>query len=319
MNQIASVTSSLSTERPPSKVEILETKTIIRPDGYALPNYGAVSVTVLRNGIRANGFGEGIGHDAHKKALSEAIERSMLVEFREQTGSTENSNGWACHLTSALATNAAIFELIERHVALTSWQAGGPFFAVPEILWPEELCRWRWANGPRPEFFDLKILLSESMNKMCISALLFNDRGNFVSGHASGLNLGDVILSATAACFRTAHAALRLEHFTDVMSLHAGRSNCLYEPATHSLAYAYGASIPNEVSLVYASSAEIREKWQTHVDAFHRLSASDFSVMLFPVEGRVVARVKNQKFQNVFWGPNPSGSNFKKISPHCVG
>lgn len=319
MRQRASAIGSASIETSPSRILILETTTVIRPEGYALPNHQATSVTVLRSGFETTGYGEGSGHLAYEKALSEAIERSMLFEFRRQASRPESSNGWACHLTVALATQAAIFELIERDVALTSWQSGGPFFAVPDDLWPEKLRGWRSANGTRPEFFDLKILLSESINGACISALLFNDRGNFVAGHASGLNLGDAILSAAAECFRAAHAAIRFEHFNDVLSLHARRGDSPAEPGAHSLAYAYSVSIPDEVAIVPASSAEIRSKWQMHMEAFHRLDASDFSIMLFPVEDRVVARAKSQKYREIFWGPNPSGSNFKNNSPHFVG
>lgn len=316
MGQAASVVSSLNLERS-SRIQVLETNPIIRPDGYALPNYQATSVTVVCNRMKTTGYGEGSGQIAYEKALSEAIERSVLFEFRRQNGRTESSNGWACHFTAALAIDAAIFELIERDVAVSSWQAGGPFYIVSDELWPQELRGWQ--PIPRPEFSDLKILLSESPNGACVSALLFNDRGNFVAGHASGPNLSDAILSAAAECFRAAHSAIRFEYFNDVLLLHAGRLTGPTQPAAHSLAYAYSISIPPEVAILSASSSEIRFKWQRHVDVFSQLDRNDFCVTLFPVEGRVVARVKNKRYREMVWGPNQVGSNFKNNSPHFVG
>lgn len=317
MSQTASIIGSMHAKPSPSKIEIIETTTIIRPDGYALPNHRATSVTVLCNGLKTTGYGEGCGHATYEKALSEAVERSALFEFRRQTGRIESSNGWACHFTAAQAINAAVFELIERDVAVATWHAGGPFFVIPDELWPEQLRGWRPAT--RPEFFDLKILLSESTNGVCISALLFNDRGNFVAGHASGPNLSDTILSAGAECLRAAHSAIRFEHFNDVRSLHAGRLNGPAEPAAHSIAYAYEVSIPQEFTIVSASSADIKTKWRRHIEGFNQLDRNNFSVTLFPIEDRVVARVKSEKYREMFWGPNQSGSKFKNNSPHFVG
>lgn len=319
MGQTASDINSVSTETLSSRIQILGTTTIIRPEGYALPNHHATSVIISHADEQVTGYGEGDSQTALDKALSEAIERSMLIELRKQTGRRESSNGWACHLTADLAIDAALFELIERDVALSTWQAGGPFFLIPNALWPVQLQDWRSANKPRAEFFDLKVLISETTNGACISAMLFNDRGNFVAGHGSGLNLEDAILSASAECFRSAHAAIRFEHFIDVLHLHEGRLVLPAQPGAHSLAYAYGVSIPSVVSIVQMSTPEIRKIWARHVTKFRSLDRSDFTVTLFPVEERVVARVKGQRYQEIFWGSNPIDSKFKNNSPHCVG
>ncbi len=262
MKQSAQYNSSRYIQDNSSNVHIIKSEKMVRPTGYSLPGYEAVATTITRYGFEATGFGEGIGQVANDKALSEAIERAVLMEFAYQQKIVETSNGWSCHRSAPLAKENAIFELIERDVALTAWQSGGPFMQLPEELWPSVLIAWKMSLNPRPEFFDLKILLSETENGACISALLFNDRGNFVTGHAAGTHLESVIISATAECLRSAHAAIRLEHFADVLSLHAGTTNKITKPGVHSLAYAYTFCMPNTVKIIQASSSQILEMWR---------------------------------------------------------
>ena len=302
-----------------SKFTILKVEEIDRPAGYVLPGYDALAITVSRNGLEATGYGEGDSLLAKEKALSEAIERSALREFVRSRGISETSNGWSCHHTEPLAIENAILELIERDVVLSAWQTGGPFFEMPEALWPSALKVWKAAQRPRPEFFDLRLFLSETRNGASISALLFNERGNFVAGHASGLKLKNAIISATAECFRAAHAAIRFEHFAEVLSLHAATNKMQVEPGAHSLAYAYTVEIPSQVRIVSASESEILKKWDQHLELFQELDLRDYQVTLFHVEGRVVARVKNEKYKQIFWGQDPSGSKFQNNSPHFVG
>ena len=319
MKQSAQYNSSRYIQDNFSNVHIIKSEKMVRPTGYSLPGYEAAATTISRNGFEATGFGEGIGQVANDKALSEAIERSVLMEFACQQKIVETSNGWSCHRSATLALENAIFELIERDVALTAWQSGGPFMQLPEELWPTVLTAWKTRLNPRPEFFDLRILLSETENGACISALLFNDRGNFVAGHAAGTHLESVIISATAECLRSAHAAIRLEYFADVLSLHAGTTNEITKPGVHSLAYAYTFCIPNTVKIIPTSSSQILEKWQRQNRIFHDLEMRDFEVTLFHVESHVVARVKNKRYRQIFWGQDSNIFCFQNNSPHFVG
>ena len=319
MSQSAQYTNSRCTQDRSSNIQIIKFEKMVRPTGYSLPGYEAVAITISRNGFEATGFGEGNGQLASDKALSEAIERSVLKELAYQQKIVETSNGWSCHRSAPLAVENAVFELIERDVALTAWQCGGPFMQLPEVLWPTVLKSWKTRLNPRPEFFDLKILLSETENGACISALLFNDRGNFVTGHAAGVNLESVIISATAECLRAAHAAIRLEHFADVLSLHAGTTEKITKPGVHSLAYAYTFCLPNTIKIIPASSSEIREKWRRQNQAFQDLEMRDFEVTLFHVESHIVARVKNKRYRQIFWGQDSNIFCFQNNSPHFVG
>ena len=317
MNQQKQFISSCSSRGSSSNVQILAMEKITRPTGYSLPNTEAISITVSRDGLKSTGFGEGTCTMAEAKALSEAIERSVLKEFAHHQGISETSNGWSCHLSAPLAIENAVFELIERDVALTTWQNGGPFFQVAEELWPYPLQTWKANLQPLPEFFDLKILLSATTNGACISALLFNDRGNFVAGHASAENLESAIVSATAECFRAAHSAVRFEHFAEVLALHSPTLENPIVPGAHSLAYAYTVALPQSVKIVTTSSSDILEKWTQHQQVFQNLNMRDFDISLFHVDDHVVARVKCEKYRQIFWGKDPE--EHQNNNPHFVG
>lgn len=308
----------ISKARSVSEVHVLGTKRLARAEGYSIPGFDSLAVEISRNGYRATGFGEGPNTSARDKALSEAVERSVLIEFVEAQGKTETSNGWSCHVSESLAIENATLELIERDVALTTWQSGGPFLELPQSLWPAPLHAWKNSLRIRPEFFDLKILLSATVNGACISALLFNEKNNFVAGHASALSVESAILSATAECLRAAHSAMRLEHFAEVAELHSNKSKT-FEPGVHSVAYAYSVTLPKEVGVVPASEAEVQNQWRQHQRNFQNLDKRSLDVTLFHVNERVVARVRSDKFREIFWGKDPNGSCFQNNNPHFVG
>lgn len=319
MNQSALKAVPISKTRSVGEVYILGTKKLGRAEGYSIPGFESLAVEVSRNGYLATGFGEGPSAIAREKALSEAIERSVLAEHVETQGKTETSNGWSCHLSESLAVENAILELIERDVALTAWQSGGPFLEFPQSLWPVPLHAWQNSLRIRPEFFDLRILLSATNNGACISALLFNERNNFVAGHASALTIESAILSATAECLRAAHSAMRLEHFAEVADLHADTGSNPVEPGVHSVAYAYTVALPKEVEIVPASEKEVEARWSEHHRNFQNLDRRSLDITLFRVNGRAVARVRSDKFREIFWGKDPSGSCFQNNNPHFVG
>ncbi len=301
------------------KIHVLEIQKLVRAEGYRLPGYEVFAAKVMRNGFLGVGFGEGISEVAKAKALSEAYERCVLEEFASTHNVLETSNGWSCHFSSKTAIQNGILELIERDVALWAWQRGGPYYELPKSLWPDVLHAWQEDHKKtRPEFFNLRILLSCNENGACISALLFNERRNFVAGHASGLELERTILSAIKECLRAAHAAIRFEHFAEVKRLHQGGTFAV-QPGAHSVAYAYTATFPNTVQIIPASQRAILKIWDRHNTAFQNLNSSEFRINLFHFGDRVVARVKSDSLQEIFWGKDPRGSKHKNNNPHIVG
>lgn len=291
---------------------------IKRPAGYAIPGLVALSITAEADGFTAIGYGEGPRELAREKAISEVFERLALYRFCADTKNTETSNGWAAHRSPDLAIRAASLELIERDVALNTWENGGPFFVVPESLWPKSLLMWKAEPRPRLEFSDLRILLSSGDNGACVSALLFNENGNFVAGHASAFRLEDAILSAANECFRAAHSAIQFEFFAEVAALHASEAGTRATPGAHSLAYAYKETMPEVVRIVGASESDVCFQWERHQIALNDMNPADFDTKLFEVGDRIVARVKSTKHRQIFWGRTNDLSK-RNRSPHIVG
>lgn len=236
-----------------------------RPEGYSIPSYISGSVSVLFGNFEIQGFADAPSVLCEQKAISEVLERYALKTFTHKNELTETSSGWACHLTPDLAIENAILELIERDVVLTNWENEGPFYEVPESLWPTEVKDWKRQRPTNIEFAELKIYLSKTDNGCCLSALLFNKKRNFVAGHATRTSLKESILAATTECMRAAHSALRFEYINDVISLHRQIQNLNPEPGAHSLAYAYTVAVPEEIQFVQASETLINQFWS----AFH--------------------------------------------------
>lgn len=298
--------------------KIISENEIKRPDGYALPGFVALSITAEADGLTATGYGEGPRDLAREKAVSEAFERLALFKVCTDTNRSETSSGWAAHRTAELSVRAAVFELIERDVALTTWENGGPFYVVPESLWPKALLIWKSEQRTNLEFSDLRILLSGTDNGACVSALLFNDNGNFVAGHASAFELQDAIVSAANECFRAAHSAIQFDSFAEVAALHAGGRGTISSPAAHSLAYAYKEMMPEVVKILTASEIEVRRQWRTHQLLFNELNLAVFDAQTFQVGDRIVARVKSPKYREIFWGRTDDVSK-RNQHPHFVG
>lgn len=291
---------------------------IKRPVGYALPGFVALSITAEVDGLTATGYGEGPRDLAREKAISEAFERLALFKFCADTKTTETSSGWAAHRTAELAVRAALLELIERDVALNAWEDGGPFYLVPDSLWPEPLLIWKAESRSRLEFSDLRVLLSRGDNGACISVLLFNESGNFVAGHASAFRLEDAILSAANECFRAAHSAIQFEFLADVAALHAGGARISAAPGAHSLAYAYKEPMPEVVRIVTATESDVLSQWERHQIGLNNIDFAVIDTRIFEVGDRIVARVKSPKYRQIFWGRSSDLSKLNK-HPHFVG
>ena len=189
---------------------------------------------------------------------------------------------------------------------------------MPESLWPKSLLIWKSERHTCLEFSDLRILLSSTDNGACVSALLFNDSGNFVAGHASAFELQDAIISAANECFRAAHSAIQFDSIAEVAALHSGGQGVSANPAAHSLAYAYKETMPEVVKILTATEIEVRRLWQKHQVTFSELSLVAFNAQTFQVGDRIVARVKSPKYREIFWGRTDDVSK-RNQHPHFVG
>ena len=290
---------------------------IRRPHGYNLPTQISGSVTASLDSINIEGFADAEPILCEQKAISEALERYALKYFTFKNKVTETSSGWACHFSPVQAIENALFELIERDVALTNWEDYGTFFEIPEILWPSKIINWKMNHPENIEFSNLKIYLSKNENGCCVTALLFNDKSNFVAGHASRNSLDQAILSATSECMRAAHSALRFEYINDVISLHTYKHFNAVEPGAHSLAYAYSQTLPKEIRIELSTAEKILDLWNFHQNNFKFLDYSNLDITLFKIENRFVARVKSNKMREIYWGQNKI--ECKNIYPHIVG
>lgn len=310
---------TLSLDLPIEKPHLIAIEKITRPQGYAIPNCTSLSATIRYGQVRTQGFGEGPEQLAIAKAISEATERAVQKYFALKTGKPESSNGWACHISPALAVQSAIMELTERDVALTSWETSGQFYEIPTSLWPLEVVSWNSMNNKAQEFSTLRILVSSNRNGACVSALLFNDKLNFVSGHASGVDLSSAILSATTECMRAAHAALRLDSFSEVTALHLQDFSKPTSPGSHSLAYAYSEPIPSCIQIIEANESQIIKIWKNHVATFSALDLAEMQIHLYQVGDLYVSRVRSDKYRPIYWGKNNNFKNNCNLNPHFVG
>jgi len=311
---------TLSLDLPIEKPQLITIEKIKRPIGYDIPGYVSLGATIRYGQVRTQGFGEGPDEQLTiSKAVSEATERAVQKYFSLKTGKAESSSGWACHSSPTLAVKSAIMELTERDVALSNWESNGPFYELPTSLWPSEITSWNSKKSKNQEFSNLRILVSSNMNGACVSALLFNDKLNFVSGHSSALDLSDAILSATTECMRAAHASLRLESFSEVTALHLQDFSKPTSPGSHSLAYAYSESLPSCIQIIEANESQISYIWKNHVDTFLALDPSEMQIHIYQVGDLYVARVRSDKHRPIYWGKNNSFKNKFNISPHFVG
>ncbi|MDZ4661246.1 MAG: YcaO-like family protein [Pseudomonadota bacterium] len=295
-------------------------KPIKRPDGYFIPGFISGSVFVSIASIEETGFSDSRPETVTLKATSEALERLVFRKYFKKSGKPDTTNGWACHLELNSALENALCELIERDVALTTWENSGPFYEIPKSLWPSEILKWADSKPHSLEYPDLKIYLCATENGCAISSLLFNERGNFVTGHASGLSLKNSILSATAECFRSAHAALRFEHFSEVSNLHNTNITSLsVPPGAHSLAYAYSVPMPSEVVLKQATPIFIETSWSQHQKIVLGTSLNEFEILTFKICDYYVVRLRSLNFKKLFWGKTSSREPLTNKNPHFVG
>jgi ribosomal protein S12 methylthiotransferase accessory factor YcaO len=297
-----------------------EFQRINRPPGYELPDVISGMLQTKSSNFKTEGFSEAKWPLAETKAKSESLERTVMQEWSKFSGIADTSNGWACHTNIEAAIENAIFELVERDVALTTWEDGLPYLLLPEAMWPLELQLWNKRKVDRPEYSILKVALCSTKNSCCISVFLFNQNGNCVVGHASSDQMSEAILAAFNECLRAAHSALRLEYFTEVIHLHSPNlPKFKYSPGAHSLAYAYSQIFPEHMQFKQVSANEIQQLWQTHQKVISEMDTTNLEILGFKILDRVVVRVRSACLRQIYWGKAPSESFLKNKSPHNVG
>lgn len=305
---------SMSGARIPARPDILIER-VTRPRGYDLDGHMNVRASAVVDGFSVEGFGSGEPSVAREKAISELIERYILLVTQGGPFETTTSNGWAAHQSLSLALEAATYEVVERDSALRAWFEHGPFYEIPKSLWPQAVRRWT-AQGLSLEFADPKITLCLGPHGACVSAFLFNKFGGAVIGHASSSDLETAISSAFNEALRSAHAALRLDAFTEVVAIHSGQERN-YSPNANALAYAYGIPLPR-LQWAPVSEGSLENLWKEHrkrVSAFNLQT----SFKSYRIADRIVVSVYSPHVLELFWGPTPSQLKAVNRHPHFVG
>jgi hypothetical protein len=298
---------------------LIQLAPIVRPKGYSLPNTHIAAAQLRLGSIDLIGHGEDQDMAiAQAKAESEAIERFAMFQSMNYGIAATSSNGWACHFNSEKAIEAATSEIIERDVAITAWENLGPYLRIPKDLWPEPVLKWDLSKAF--EYSKLEILQSISENGASVTALLLNARGNFVSGHASGTDLRQSILSAMQECLRAAQLSLRFAYFAEVQRLHSttDREQHQFEPGIHGLAYAYQEILPLEIKFENATSISILSNWRDHQATLFK-HISNARVHLFELSPSIVAYVKCDGIKEMRWGSARLDQQTENKRPHIVG
>ena len=290
-----------------------------RPEGYRLKEYKSVVVKTISDSFTCEGFSDALEAIAEDKAISESLERFVMQAYALQTQTPDTSNGWACHFSIEGAIQNALSELVERDVAITSWENGKPFYLIPESAWPISIINWYSCYRGRLEYSELKIGLSQSENGCSVSTFLFNEARNCVAAHSSKTNLREAIMSSFMECLRAAHSAVRLENFSDVIALHKGYLGSDCDPGAHSLAYAYTFEFPKNIAFIENTVQQIDEKWKLHQLKFLKFDLSKFEVLAFNILDRVAVRLRHSSLKQIYWGTPKNWNELTNKHPHTVG
>lgn len=293
-------------------------------DGYSLIQQQTIAIRAGSKHFQSIGYGTHSNHRiAFAKARSEAIERLVMCWYADREGLKLSSNGWACHQDANQAIRNSVFESIERDVALSTWLNEGVYYIIPKSLWPESACAWLKTKLTQLEFSDLVFTLSQKNSRACVSAFLFNQRGNCVVGHASGESLKDAMISCLCECFRAASNAIKLSYFQDVRNLHESNdpkdfSEKPFEPVLHSLAYAYLEPFPLMDQLQPTDQCAILHIWRKHLETTQSLLSSSPSMLVIKTKDHFVAKVSLVEAEPLWWGPTPKTKFVKNFNPHIV-
>jgi len=130
--------------------------------------------------------------------------------------------------------------------------------------------------------------------------------------------LEDAILSASNECFRAAHSAIQFEYFAEIVALHSSKPGSTALPGAHSLAYAYKETLPEIVRIVSVMENEILSQWEKHQKILDGMNSAESDTRFFQVGDRIIVRVKNPKYRQIFWGRTNDVSK-RNQHPHFVG
>ena len=296
--------------------EVVDVERGHRPEGFRFsPHIFSVHV---RN---ADAFAVGHGEDrsdsklARLKAEAEAVERlEMLSLARYARPGLFSSNGWAAHIYLGDARQNAVFEVIERDAVLTQRLTRTPFRQIDPLGVSSDIKAFCKSELARSEFPQLRLLLSDQGIGPAVSAILMNDKGFGVTGHASGASLEMAIESAIGEACRAAHLYLRLEFHNDVLDLIEGRTGRSYEPGVHALAYAYHRPLPAWIFGAAITMEEAAAAWRATADATDVLEAAACPGMVMRAGGFIVVSANARGCQDAFWGPTTTAINIFSLN-----
>lgn len=288
----------------PFKYESIKVTEDKRPQGFRFYSHSTVIKATL-HGKEILVCGEGFDNStASAKAISELIERSVLIEHALINSSTlKTSNGWAAHYDEEQAKLNAILEVVERDAVLAQWYSSTPFLEIDSSTLPASIQLWMNAELSKSEFPILKILISTKGLGSSVTCVLMNSDGFGVCGHSSKIDLHATIENALGEACRAAHLTLRNSHYADTEILKNNVLGIKINPGAHAVYYSYHEPFPNWMFGEKISWFSALRYWNNRMNQFKNLGIHQFTAETILSEPVFVCFAKNPQAFELSWGP----------------
>jgi len=231
-----------------------------------------VGLRVSRYSYRTDIEGDGIietgyGDDdssllAFQKSVAEGIERLVYRITLRRHLDLYTTNGWACHLTSAKAEQAALEELAERDAVLVHWLRKIPMLEIDHATLPQFLKDWQDRElSQHLSLRKVRVLLTHEGFAPAVVIILQDEKGYSVTASATGKTLeGAVIKGLNEAC----RLGSNLEKRYYFLSSRALRDveGAVVSPPDHGLLYAYHEKLPQWIFGDKKSWKQVSGKWE---------------------------------------------------------
>lgn len=238
---------------------------------------------------------------AVSKAVSELIERSVLIEHAAKTPSIKTSNGWAAHFDKDTAKLNAALEIVERDGVLTHWYSNAAFIEIDTRQLPINILSWVEAELSKSEFPLLRVLLSTKGIGPSVTCIFMNKNGFGVCGHSSKIDLLAAIENAIGEACRAAHLTLRNAYYADSEILKRGGSEKI-NPGAHAVYYAYHEPFPQWMFDEKVSWFSGQEIWNKRMTEFQKNIICDFEIETAITEPLFVTFARHPRAFDLSWG-----------------
>jgi len=241
---------------------------------------------------------------AVEKSIAEALERIIFKNLKNTPYGTQNTNGWATHVSAEAAKQNALEELLERDAVLVHWFQQEPMTVTNDLSYPPWLSRWINHTDRQTFGFDsLKILCSTMGHLPTITIVMMDEFGHAVMSHATGRDLALTVCKALTETHRIAQIASTNKFMESSRFLAIGKKSCevTISPEDHAMVYAHHLKFPkwifgdqrNWQDCEKIWNAKYRNFWKHPIDfKFHQVVSSPL----------VVGYCTSPKVQNLFFG-----------------